>query len=163
HLVYGSTDEDRGSRIEDRGSRIEESASPLPAPATENRLPADEPPPTVKSVMIVETPVTPEAPAAVDPQSSIRNPRSTILDPQLSILDLWEQELRAARRKLEPDGALTGATREMQAGLGSFLQLCHEHGVKVGPWRMQHVVPEWTFGEHPTYGAITIAHWVCKD
>jgi hypothetical protein len=25
------------------------------------------------------------------------------------------------------------------------------------------VVPEWTFGEHPTYGVITIAHWVCKD
>jgi hypothetical protein len=25
------------------------------------------------------------------------------------------------------------------------------------------VVPEWTFGDHPTYGALTIAHWVCKD
>src|SRR4029077_2257198 len=80
-----------------------------------------------------------------------------------SLPELWEQELRASRRKLEPEGALTGATREIQAGLGSFLQLCHEHGVKVGPWRLQHVVPEWSFGEHPTYGAITIAHWVCKD
>ena len=28
---------------------------------------------------------------------------------------------------------------------------------------MQHVVGELTFGDHPTYGAITIAHWVCKD
>jgi hypothetical protein len=107
--------------------------------------------------MIVETPAT------VDPPSSILDPQSSILDPRSSILELWEQELRAARRKLEPDGALTGATREVQAGLGSFLQLCHEHGVKVGPWRLQHVVPEWTFGDHPTYGAITIAHWVCKD
>jgi hypothetical protein len=24
-------------------------------------------------------------------------------------------------------------------------------------------VPEFTFGEHPTYGAISIAHWACKD
>jgi hypothetical protein len=35
--------------------------------------------------------------------------------------------------------------------------------VKVGPWRLQHVVPEYTFGEHPTYGVISIAHWACKD
>ena len=77
--------------------------------------------------------------------------------------DLWDQEVRSARRKLEPEGALTGATRELQAGLGSFLQIAHEHGVKVGPWRLCHVVPEWTFGDHPTYGALTIAHWVCKD
>jgi hypothetical protein len=71
--------------------------------------------------------------------------------------------LRAARRKLEPEGALTGATRELQGGLGRFLQICHEHGAKVGPWRLQHVVGELTFGDHPTYGVITIAHWVCKD
>src|SRR5262249_18199710 len=77
--------------------------------------------------------------------------------------EVWEQEMRAARRKLEPEGAMTGATRELQAGLGTFLQTCHEHGVKVGPWRLHHVVGELTFGEHPTYGVITIAHWVCKD
>jgi hypothetical protein len=58
---------------------------------------------------------------------------------------------------------VTGATRELQAGLGAFLQLCQDHGVKVGPWRLQHVVGELTFGEHPTYGVVTIAHWVCKD
>jgi len=80
-----------------------------------------------------------------------------------SLTELWDQEQRAARRKLEPEGALTGATRELQAGLGAFLSICHEHGVKVGPWRLQHVVPEFTFGEHPTYGAVTIAHWACKD
>ena len=38
-----------------------------------------------------------------------------------------------------------------------------EHGVKVGPWRLQHVVGEWSYGEHPTYGVVTIAHWACKD
>src|SRR5262249_48700858 len=77
--------------------------------------------------------------------------------------ELWAQEQRTALRKLMPDGALTGATREIQAGLGAFLQACHEHGVKVGPWRLQHVVPEFTFSDHPTYGAMSIAHWVCKD
>jgi hypothetical protein len=76
---------------------------------------------------------------------------------------MWDHEMRAAKRRLEPEGALTGATRELQAGLGMLLQVCHEHGVKVGPWRLSHVVPEWTFGEHPTYGALSIAHWVCKD
>jgi hypothetical protein len=80
-----------------------------------------------------------------------------------SMLELWAQEERSARRKLEPEGALTGATRELQAGLGAFLLACHEHGVKVGPWRLQHVVPELAFTEHPTYGVVTIAHWACKD
>ena len=77
--------------------------------------------------------------------------------------ELWDQEYRAAKRKLEPEGALTGATRELQAALGTFLGTCHEHGVKVGPWRLQHVVAEWPFGEHPTYGAVSLAHWACKD
>ena len=67
------------------------------------------------------------------------------------------------RAHLEPEGALTGATRELQAGLGAFLAACHENGVKVGPWRLQHVVPEWSFGDHPTYGMVTLAHWACKD
>ncbi|HUR54567.1 MAG TPA: hypothetical protein VMZ71_10570 [Gemmataceae bacterium] len=80
-----------------------------------------------------------------------------------TLVELWEQEHRAARRKLEPEGSLTGATRELQAGLGTFLSLCHEHGVKVGPWRLQHVVNEWSFGDHPTYGVVTLAHWACKD
>ena len=70
--------------------------------------------------------------------------------------------MRDATAKLRPEGALTGATRELQAGLGAFLQICHEHGVKVGPWRLQHVVPEWPFGDHPTYGVVTLAHWACK-
>jgi hypothetical protein len=80
-----------------------------------------------------------------------------------ALAESWDQEQRMARRRLEPEGALVGATRELQSGLGAFLQIAHEHGVKVGPWRLQHVVPEWTFGEHPAYGVLTIAHWVCKD
>lgn len=89
-------------------------------------------------------------------------PKSTSMT-QAILAELWDQEFRTARRKLEPDGALTGATRELQAALGTLLTICHEHGVKVGPWRLQHVVPEWPFGDHPTYGAVTLAHWACKD
>lgn len=103
----------------------------------------------VKSALIVEVPA--KAPM---PRASAE---------ALDLNGMWTQALADARAKLEPAGSLTGATRELQAGLGAFLQVCHEHGVKVGPWRLQHVVPEFTFGEHPTYGALSIAHWVCKD
>ncbi len=139
HLVYGAG--------EDRNLRLTEQVSAPPG----GRIAAPEATPAVKSVIVVETPAASE-PAA-----------PPVGMPSANLPELWDQELRTARRNLEPDGALTGATRELQAGLGAFLQICHEHGVKVGPWRLQHVVPEWTFGEHPTYGAISIAHWVCKD
>jgi hypothetical protein len=133
-----------------------------PAPEKANRLPAAELPPAVKSVMVVELPGTAAARALrPEPPARPEGPAPAGLLPNLA--ELWDQEMRAARRKLEPDGALTGATRELQAGLGTFLQVCHEHGVKVGPWRLHHVVGELTFGEHPTYGVVTIAHWVCKD
>lgn len=102
----------------------------------------------VKSVDIIHAEPTPAS--------------ANVLTP-MNVAELWSQELRSAMRKLSPEGSLTGATREIQAGLGAFLQTCHEHGVKVGPWRLQHVVPEYIFGEHPTYGVISIAHWACKD
>ncbi len=149
HVVFGNGEE-RRTQLTDPES---EPAGPT------NRLPVAEVftpplatplPPEVKSVVVVQSPEK-KSPGADAPGSPP------------AIGDLWDQELRSARRKLEPEGALTGATRELQAGLGAFLQICHEHGVKVGPWRLCHVVPEWTFGDHPTYGALTIAHWVCKD
>ena len=123
------------------------------SPAVTNRISAmllpEMPEMTVKSVKIVET-----EPGMIS---------ATLPGLELNFLELWSQEQRAARRKLEPEGAMTGATRELQAGLGAFLQLCHEHGVKLGPWRLQHVVPEYSFGEHPTYGVMSIIHWACKD
>jgi hypothetical protein len=104
----------------------------------------------------------PSFPVVANPGPAASMMRSSALTHE-SLVELWQQEQRAARRKLEPEGALTGATRELQAGLGAFLSACLEHGVKVGPWRIQHVVPEFSYGEHPTYGAVTIAHWACKD
>jgi hypothetical protein len=138
---------------------------------TVGRQSAGEEVPVVKSVMMVETPpdvhvepgVAPSARAIQVAASALTPPVAMTSEIRKTLDELWEQEMRAARRKLEPEGALTGATRELQAGLGQFLQTAHEHGVKVGPWRLQHVVPEWAFGEHPTYGAITLTHWACKD
>jgi hypothetical protein len=126
-------------------------------PVSENRLPTADLPSEVKSVIFVQSNAVPVPAPGPGPGLLIGNGNGA------SLTDLWDQELRAARRKLEPEGALTGATRELQSGLGALLQLGFEHGVKVGPWRLHHVVPEWTFGDHPTYGVMTIAHWVCKD
>jgi len=145
-VVYG-TEEDKAAKSQ------ESKANAGTLPAAEERIPSiSDLPPEVKSVIVVDS-----SPAA--PTSHTDSP----VEGAASLAALWDQELRAARRKLEPEGSLTGATRELQSGLGALLQLCHEHGVKVGPWRLHHVVGEWTFGEHPTYGVMTIAHWVCKD
>jgi hypothetical protein len=146
HLVYGQA---AAPLTESKSAGIVS----VPAP-TSNRLSQTETPLTVKSVIVVETP---SSETGVDGEIGQGQGKTADLS------ELWEQEFRSARRNLEPEGALTGATRELQSGLGAFLQICHEHGIKVGPWRLPHVVPEWTFGDHPTYGAISIAHWVCKD
>jgi hypothetical protein len=154
HIVYGAEPGGPSSRVAD--------AIPLeddvPMAEIPRRLPLDPPNVTpihahqvaLKSIEIIRA----EPP---EPTTS-----AGTLTPA-GMAELWAQEERAALRKLMPDGALTGATREIQAGLGAFLLACHEHGVKVGPWRLQHVVPEYTFGDHPTYGVISIAHWACKD
>jgi hypothetical protein len=155
HMIYGTSP----------GGVVERDTTKSPIAAT----PAIPLPPNVKSVVVVETPAGQvlhhEMPAqsAVPPTSASAKAAFTGSASVTQLTELWEQENKAAQLNLEPEGALTGATRELQAGLGAFLQVCLEHGVKVGPWRLQHVVGEWTFGEHPTYGAISIGHWTCKD
>jgi hypothetical protein len=159
HLIYGSEDarpalvsasRDLGPRPEDLHPLDRETLAQPPLEAAPGRItePATEDV-LIKSVTVVEAPPQPAEAVA--------------LARAFGPAELWDQEQRSAKRKLEPEGALIGATRELQAGLGAFLQVCHEHGVKVGPWRLQHVVGEFTYGEHPTYGAVTIAHWACKD
>jgi hypothetical protein len=148
HVVYG---EGHSTSLTDAPARPASMETPL-----ESRLPPADSMPTIKSVMVVESPTS-------RPTAARSAVVSTSNVSMAGLAEQWQQEMVAARAQLEPEGALTGATRELQAGLGAFLQTCHEHGVKVGPWRLQHVVGEWTFGDHPTYGAITIAHWVCKD
>ncbi len=147
HIVYGQDAwNNAANRLTDE----------IPTAGIPDRLPADPEPDQImfdnvalKSVAIIR---------AEDPIATASGAMTTS-----GMIELWCQEQRSALRKLMPDGALTGATREIQAGLGAFLLACLEHGVKVGPWRLQHVVPEYTFGEHPTYGVISIAHWACKD
>jgi hypothetical protein len=152
HVVYG-----HDSWTVPAGRLSDAPAEDIPtAEIPPSRLPADPPPESLmidnvalKSVEIIR---------AEDPTETTMGALTAS-----AMGELWSQERRAALRKLMPDGALTGATREIQAGLGAFLQTCLEHGVKVGPWRLQHVVAEYTFGDHPTYGVISIAHWACKD
>jgi hypothetical protein len=139
------------------GNIAEREATRIPSAV----VPQSDLPPLVKSIVVVETP----AGQSTDTASATTPVKVSTRDavPAGQFGEVWEQQLQAARQNLEPEGALTGATRELQAGLGAFLQACLEHGVKVGPWRLQHVVGEWTFGDHPTYGAISIGHWTCKD
>ncbi len=150
HLVYGEPENNAPSKVEFTSPPTQ---SPAPETISVSDIPAG-----VKSVMFAESP-TPDAAK----QASNNHQPPSGKQPPSSFAEAWEQELQAARNKLSPEGSLTGATRELQAGLGAFLQLCHEHGVKIGPWRLQHVVSEFNFGEHPTYGVITTAHWACKD
>jgi hypothetical protein len=153
HLIYGEKNE---------------AAKPA------SRLPAEEGAAVIKSIIVVDSPTTPaaaqstsegsaEPTPATTPALALRANKNAPPANRAALAEQWDQELDASRKKLEPEGALTGATRELQAGLGAFLKVCHEHGVKVGPWRLQHVVGELNFGEHPTYGVVTIAHWACKD
>ncbi|HXD88672.1 MAG TPA: hypothetical protein VN641_19435 [Urbifossiella sp.] len=172
HVIYGPEDgqvevQNRiAAEMVDAGRGVPDDE---PQPEVQNRIAEEQEEITFKSVEIVElgepgasaTGVLAPFDAPPEPAMPVI-PRPSALSHE-SLVELWQQEQRTARRKLEPEGALTGATRELQAGLGAFLAACLEHGVKVGPWRLQHVVAEWNYGEHPTYGAVTIAHWACKD
>jgi hypothetical protein len=116
----------------------------------------------IKSVSIMQAPEPVAARLLENNKAAGPGPRPAA-QVSVNLAELWDHEIGAAGQKLQPEGALTGATRELQAGLGAFLQTCLEHGVKVGPWRLQHALAEWTFSEHPTYGVISIGHWACKD
>jgi hypothetical protein len=155
HLVYGTSPQGAVEREIAQAPRIE-------LPPEQQSLPA------VKSVLVVEAPPAAKQAALVQPAEAAKVvPPAPKVRPRTGGSGIgreaWDLEMAAALAKIESEGALTGATRELQAGLGAFLQACYEHGVKVGPWRLRHVVPEWTFGDHPTYGAISIGHWVCKE
>ncbi len=135
HLVYGE---------------VQKAAYDVDTPGVTTTNVTLDTPSAVKSALVVEVPA-----------KSPGLPRASA--DAFDLAGMWTQALADAKAKLEPEGSLTGATRELQAGLGAFLAICHEHGVKVGPWRLQHVVADFTFSDHPTYGAMSIAHWVCKD
>ncbi len=165
HVVYGSP-ASGGSPNEMASRMLQDPTLSLPPEVKtftvlETQAPAEDDP-----AYPAEQPVREVTPDSLPAESAFGPDSQGDLDPsapRLSLTELWDQEVSLARSKLEPEGALTGATRELQMGLGAFLQISHEHGVKVGPWRLSHVVGEWTFGEHPTFGVITIAHWVCRD
>ena len=127
--------------------------------ATTNRLPVEEPPPVVevgRGGAVAEAPAKPQAVGA----RRDRQAASGAVEPGRPV---GPGAARGPPQAGAGRGADRGDARTASRAWAPFLQICHEHGVKVGPWRLQHVVAEWTFGDHPTYGVITIAHWVCKD
>ncbi|MCS7166234.1 MAG: hypothetical protein RMI91_01810 [Gemmatales bacterium] len=136
----------------------------VPQSVTYVEVPPPQPiPPEVKEVTILRAVSPPHVSARERSADSSDGNASAQLAPLAILERLWHQACDDARERLAPEGAVTGATRELQAGLGALMQTCLEHGVKVGPWRLQHVVPEFTYGQHPTYGVLTLAHWVCRD
>jgi hypothetical protein len=86
-------------------------------------------------------------------------------NPELTarLSELWDLEFASAKRQLGPEGALCGATREIHAGLGFLLRITNEHGLRVGPWRLQHVVESFDYGDHPVYGVIGLGHWASQS
>jgi hypothetical protein len=144
------------------------------------RLSMTEMPAAVKSVIVLESPgdemaaesrangqshktTSAEPPPHPHRSSDLNGIKAADNAKQPTMAELWDQEMQAARAQLQPDGALLGATRELQAGLAKFMQFCHHQGLKAGPWRLTHIVEEMTFSDHPTYGALSLAHWVCKN
>ena len=119
----------------------------------------------VKSMVIMEVPQESKVAEEKDaPAGQMQENCTKTQEMPVDVLaQMWEREFQIAKEQLTPESALVGATRELQSGLGKLLQLCHEQGIKVGPWRLAHVVADWTFGDHPTFGSITLAHWVCRD
>lgn len=130
-----------------------------PAPVSINRVaPAPDaisPLPDVVVRSVVEVAVT-SAPSAQPPRRD--NP-----DLAARLVELWEIEMSSARRQLGPEGALCGATREIHAGLGFLLRIANENGLRVGPWRLQHVVESFDYGDHPVYGVISLGHWASQS
>ena len=97
--------------------------------------------------------------------SAPSNPVGRRDNPELTarLSELWDLEFASAKRQLGPDGALCGATREIHAGLGFLLRIANEHGLRVGPWRLQHVVESFDYGDHPVYGVIGLGHWASQS
>lgn len=97
--------------------------------------------------------------------SAPSNPAKRRENPELAahLSELWDLEIASAKRQLGPDGAICGATREIHAGLGLLMRVANEHGLRVGPWRLQHVVESFDYGDHPVYGVIGLGHWASQS
>src|SRR5262249_19035097 len=84
HVVYGKEEEE--------GARGPEASTTVVPPASVGV-------PAVKSVVVVETPPIPPPSLRPPEAAPIENRKSKIENPA----EVWEQEVRAAGRKLEPD------------------------------------------------------------
>ena len=101
HLVYGETSVSSLTGPEEKG--MEPTAGSVPAGSVSpapGRL-TNEETPIIKSVVVVQTPAGPKVGAkpVMAPQARPAVPAG------MNLPELWDQEMRAARRKLEPEGA----------------------------------------------------------
>ncbi len=72
----------------------------------------------------------------------------------------WDQAADRARQRLAASQR-TSLTPTLHAGLGRWLELLE--GQEVGPWRLSEVRSAVTFGDHPTFGSVTLAVWETAD
>jgi hypothetical protein len=100
----------------------------------------------------------PAAPAAVEQLSQLQVERE-VLQPK------WDSAIARATRRLEkaPFGSLAG---ELHAGLGRWLELFAHDSQPIGTadlpgsdWTLVRAETGITFGDHPTFGLLTIGHW----
>lgn len=141
----------------------DDTRSGLPGPVIVNRLvsqtAASGEKPEIAQDIVVKSVV--EVSVASAPSNQVTRPDNPELAARIS--ELWDLEISSAKRQLAPDGALCGATREIHAGLGFLLRIANEHGLRVGPWRLQHVVESFDYGDHPVYGVISLGHWASQS
>jgi hypothetical protein len=72
----------------------------------------------------------------------------------------WDQAADRARQRLTASQR-TSLAPTLHAGLGRWLELLE--GQEVGPWRLSEVRSAVTFGDHPTFGSVTLAVWETAD
>src|SRR5438132_6679904 len=98
HLVYGEVQKTTYDDMETAGKPVS---------------------PTIKSVTVVETPASAEEPRILKMHAPPPIPRPAA---GAQVAEAWHIAVAAARNALTTEGSITGATRELQAGLGAFLQ-----------------------------------------
>jgi hypothetical protein len=105
--------------------------------------------------------VLPSSPSAEESLPELPEPPKRVLSQvQLereSLLPKWDSAVTRARREWA-SAARGTLTDKLHAGLGRWLDTFANTEL-AGDARLVRVEPNFTFGDHPTYGVVTVAHW----